>query len=485
MGQLVAARAKTSLPLLEFDGTATRAKTLLFLLLCACWLIPGLIGHDPWKPNEAHTFGVIYQMLKSGDWVLPRLAGDNYLVRPPLYYWTAALMAKWTEPALSLHDGARLASGFYMALTMLFSAWTGVVLFGERFGRITVLILIGSLGLFITAHALVADIALLAGSALALYGLAVSRKQPVRAGIMLGTGLGVGFLATGIPALLMIGVVCALLPLAVPAWRTRAYRICVLSALAASLPWLLIWPGALYQRSPQLFMEWFWLHEITKLASPSDSDFLRAFGYYMALLPWYAWPALPLAIGSLWQGGRALLGCAEMRMLLIVFAAQLLVLSSSAAAREVNAMPLLLPLTLIASGGIDGLKRGATSALDWFGMMTFGLLALLLWVGWLAMLTGVPQPLAKYLRDYVPGAELTFKRARVWLGTGIHCDLAGCHHAFAPVESACNCQLDSRPYHVLDTRHDVVVALPRRSEKLSRDDRPATERTACGIRLHR
>jgi hypothetical protein len=25
----------------------------LVVLLCAAWLLPGLIGHDPWKPDEA------------------------------------------------------------------------------------------------------------------------------------------------------------------------------------------------------------------------------------------------------------------------------------------------------------------------------------------------------------------------------------------------------------------------------------------------
>ena len=32
----------------------------LFGLLCLAWLLPGLIAHDPWKPDEAYTFGVVY-----------------------------------------------------------------------------------------------------------------------------------------------------------------------------------------------------------------------------------------------------------------------------------------------------------------------------------------------------------------------------------------------------------------------------------------
>ena len=36
---------------IAYDGTATRVKTILFLIVCAAWLFPGLIGHDPWKPD--------------------------------------------------------------------------------------------------------------------------------------------------------------------------------------------------------------------------------------------------------------------------------------------------------------------------------------------------------------------------------------------------------------------------------------------------
>ena len=42
-------------------------RTLLLVLFCAAWILPGLIGHDPWKPDEAHTFGVVYEILLGGS----------------------------------------------------------------------------------------------------------------------------------------------------------------------------------------------------------------------------------------------------------------------------------------------------------------------------------------------------------------------------------------------------------------------------------
>src|SRR5688500_10128922 len=147
---------------LVFDGTKTPVKTTLFILICMTWILPGLIGHEPWKGDEAATFGIIYQMLKSGQWLIPTLAGEPFLERPPLYYITAVIFAKVFSFILPLHDAARLASGFFNCITILFTALAGRALLGERFGRITVMILLGTLGLILRVHEMISDTAVLA-----------------------------------------------------------------------------------------------------------------------------------------------------------------------------------------------------------------------------------------------------------------------------------------------------------------------------------
>ena len=42
-------------------------------------------------------------------------------------------------------------------------------------------------------------------------------------------------------------------------------------------------------------------------------------------------------------------------------------------------IPLLVPLALLAALEVDSLKRGFSGALDWFGILTFGLVALMAW----------------------------------------------------------------------------------------------------------
>lgn len=409
MTDVAATKQKSVNYSLEFDGTATPTKTALFLLLVVCWLLPGLIGHDPWKPQEAQTFGVTFDMLKSGQWLVPMLAGEPYLDRPPLYYWTAALFAKAFSSMLPLHDAARLASGFYMLLAILFITLTAAKLFGPRFGRVTALLFIGSFGLLITAHTMLADSAGLAGAALALYGLAWLPGRVKVAGLCAGSGIGVAFLSKGVMAAVLVFSMALAPWVLFRVWRTRAYGQALGVAVLAALPWLLLWPIALYLRSPQFAAEWLWLNELNDFSNLFSVETLRRAGYYTSLLPWHAWPALPLVLVAFWYGRKTLASNEKIQLLLGAFFGLFAALCLLGEMREVNALPLLLPLSLLCSSQIDTLRRGATSALDWFGMMGFGLLAGAMWLGWLALLYGVPKPLANYLQIYLPGHRHEFE----------------------------------------------------------------------------
>ena len=57
------------------------------------YVFAGLVGHDPWKQDEGYTLGIIRHMLASRDWVVPAVAGEPFMEKPPLYYYSAALSA--------------------------------------------------------------------------------------------------------------------------------------------------------------------------------------------------------------------------------------------------------------------------------------------------------------------------------------------------------------------------------------------------------
>jgi len=394
---------------IAYDGTATPVKTALFLVVCVAWLLPGLVGHDPWKTDEAVAFGVVSEMLSSGDWVVPRLAGEPFAERAPLFFWVATLFTKLFGGFLPAHDAARLAAGFFMAVTMAGVSVAAVALHGRRAGRISVLLLIGCLGLLIRAHEMNTDLAGLAGLALGLAGLALASPRPVAGGLLAGAGLAVAFLGDGLaPALLLVAVL-GVLPLAGPKWRTRQYALAAALAIGVALPFTVSWPLLLWQRSPDTFTQWLAASVATRWSGGITRGALADFAYFPKMLSWYAWPALPLAAWTLWRARRTLAAREDLRLALVASAVFLGLLVLVAESREVNAMPLLLPLVLLGVAELDSMPRGAASALDWFGVTTFALFAIAIWVAWAAAMTGSPASVAQWIAREIPGFRYPFR----------------------------------------------------------------------------
>ncbi|MDD5404368.1 MAG: glycosyltransferase family 39 protein [Sulfuricella sp.] len=373
------------------------------ILLCAAWVLFSLVGHDPWKPDEAYSFGLVYSILQNHDWVVPMLAGEPFMEKPPLYYLTAAGFARLFSGWLPLHDGARLASGFYMGLTLLFSALTARELWGKGYGRLTALILISCLGLLVRTHQLITDTALLAGFTIAFYGLALAPRRLVIGGVAIGMGTGIGFMSKGLLAPGTIAITALLLPLAFPAWRTRQYLASLAIAFTVALPWLTIWPYLLYQRAPQLFSEWLLVNNMGRFIGTAHLSDSHEPAYYLRMLPWFAWPTLPLALWTLWHQGWSAWRKPYIALPLTLFLVTLSILSAASEGHDVYALPLLPPLAVLGAAAVESLRRGAANALDWFSVMTFSLIAAVLWVGWYATLTGHPAELARKFDQLQPG----------------------------------------------------------------------------------
>ena len=365
-----------------------RAKTHLLLVLCAIWLCTGLVGHSPWKPFESHTISTVKTILDSGNLIAPESASDADIANPPLYYLSAAATAQVFGAVLPVHDAARLVSGLWMVITLLMIGMAGRELWGKGFGRQTTFVFIGSLGLVLSAHTLMPAVSCLTGVATAFYALALCKRRPYRASLLLGLGIGVGFLSTGLQPLAIIVLTCLALPCLFSAWRNASYfKVLALSSLVAS-PFLLIWPLLCQHFYPVLFDHW-WLASLRQFRHGRHLYFLRT-------LLWYAWPALPLAVWGGWRYRKQLLIKPKFQLIIAFFAVAWLVIGFGYK-NEVFALPLLVPLTMMAGGSIESLKRGTASALNWFGLILFGLTSGVIWLGWLAMMTGSPAKLKERL----------------------------------------------------------------------------------------
>jgi 4-amino-4-deoxy-L-arabinose transferase-like glycosyltransferase len=370
---------------------------VLSALLALAYLLPGLAGHDLWKTEDAIAIGIVHQLLQHGQWLMPNLAGEPFLEDGPFHYWIAALTARLLAWVLPMHDGARVATGVMMAATLAFANLGARELYGKLSGAGAVLTLLGCLGLVVHAHETLAEISMLAGQALAWYGIALSVRKPRRAGWVLGAGLVVAFLSKGPAAVIAPIAVALLAPALSDAWRRRDY---LLTLLAASLTACAIcggWLALAEARSPGIAAAW-WQTNLSQFGKPS----VGAAGYWAETLAWATWPAWPLAFWTLWERRRRSFEPGT-RMLIATLAVSLLLLSAQRDPREFYSLPLLLPLSLLAGAGVPSLRRGAGNALAWFGVMTAVLLGLGLWLCWFAMMTGVPPAIAHNFAKLEPG----------------------------------------------------------------------------------
>ncbi len=364
------------------------------LLLCAIWLLAGVVGHDPWKTDDVVHLSVAFGMA-GGDWLVPRVAGDPWLVAPPLYHWTAALCGKLLGWLLPWHDAARLASTLFAAGFLAVIWRIAHRQLGPSAGLAAPLLAIGTLGLLVPLHEAQPAVAALAGFAVSLWGLQVWRDEPLQGGALFGFGLGISFLGTGIDSAaiqLATGLVLALHP----AWRNRGSALAWLAAMAVALALILPWPFLLWQQSPALFDIW---RTAEESSLTSRGGFSQA---HFELLAWASWPLLPLAVWGIWLERRNLLK-PENAMLLAATAVALLMYFTGTSTRPTALFPALVPLAVLAASATGRLRRGAANAFDWFGMMTFTQAAALIWLGGIAILSGEPARIAKNFSKLGPG----------------------------------------------------------------------------------
>jgi len=351
------------------------------LLLCAAWLLPGLVGHAPWKGGDGEHFAQLWLLQQSGA------APQSLSATPPLYYWVASATAWLTSPVLSLADGARLASGLFIALALFFVARTARVLYGADAGWAAALTLLGCMGLLLRGHELNAYTAQFATASVMLYGIA-SLPQDRRGGWALGGGAISMLLAGGAVEATLGLLVAGILATLLEEYRSPAARRTL--AWGAGLAFLggCAWLAYLATQGIPLTQA-LNVQRWQGNAGQSPTFYLRTLG-------WYAWPAWPLALWALyrsrrhWRSPGIVLPVGMLLILLVLYA-------FDADPGEEQGLILLLPIALVGASGLLVLRRGAANALLWFAVMLFGFLALVFWVYWGAHDLGIPARLAARL----------------------------------------------------------------------------------------
>ncbi|MBA5690573.1 ArnT family glycosyltransferase [Rugamonas apoptosis] len=375
-----------------------------YVVVVLVFTFSGLVGHDPWKADEAYVFGVVQHMYESSDWVVPMLAGEPFMEKPPLFYWMATAFASIFSHWLPLHDGARLASGFFMSVACWALGTTARIWWGAGMGRYAALILIACLGTLVQSHMMMPDLPLLASFAISALGFATILSRAHLGGFLLGMGVGIGFLSKGLLAPAVMVLTALLLPLCFEAWRLRAYWRGLLTAVVVSLPWCVIWPLVLYMRSPTLFMDWFWINNIGRFAGFSvprlGTEHLPWF--WSQTIPWFTFPGLPVALWMLWSRRHTALREPPIQYALVAFSVLMLVLATSSSARCIYAWPLMVPIAILAGPGACALPLQSERLWVGLSLTLFGVFSLIIWTGWVSMMSNGVPPNWPYLLRLLP-----------------------------------------------------------------------------------
>jgi 4-amino-4-deoxy-L-arabinose transferase-like glycosyltransferase len=380
----------------RFKGISLPPSGWALAILLTLYIFTGIIGHDPWKSDDAISIGIAHDILSGGPWLMPHLAGQPY-PDAPFYYWAAAAFGKLFSWLLPQHEAARLASGLFTLLTLEFILLAARELHGREYAAAAPLILAGSIGFLFHAHEAQPMLAALTAHTAAYWALILLPRRPRFAATVFAVALALGFMANGLlPVLTLLPVTLCALWAAEDRKKSAAL---LLGALALALLLCALWLVPLQMAAPD-YLAAFWQGEIAPLSESVQALFnvLR----YLNLLLWYAWPALPLAAWALWSK-RQVLDSRPLALPIVSFFSVLLILGLNVETRSDLALLLLPPLVLLAVPGVATLRRGAANAFDWFGMMTFSIFAAIVWVVWSAMVFGWPERLARQAVRLEPG----------------------------------------------------------------------------------
>ena len=390
------------------------------LLLGLVYVLPGLLGRQPWRGPELAAFGVMLEMANgSGDWLQPQLLGEPAAIQAWLPYWLGAAFIKllpWLPAELAarlpygLLLGLGLASTWYATyqlarlpaaqpVAFAFGGEADPVDYARALADAALLALVASLGLAQLAHETTPDAVQLACSALLLHACARLASPHARwrwLSALTWWLATVGLALSGAPWIgLVLGGGWLLWSLAGTCSKRHQAnrRDLVLLAFCASgtlLAALLAWELELPRRLEQLSDWTAWI----------DFDHWRRFG---RLLLWFSWPAGLLALLSLWRW-RKQLRCAH--LMLPVWFALVAMGSSWLLDASDRALLLALPaLATLAAFAMPTLSRSVTALVDWFALIFFSGCAMLIWFYWVAIQTGQPARPAGNVLRLLPGFE--------------------------------------------------------------------------------
>ena len=403
-------------PAIVAQSAVHRLPRWALLLFCAAYVLPGFIGREPWKNADIMALGYMLELANGrAEWLVPELLGQPPEFDALLPYWLGAWAMRIAPSWLAPDFAARIPFIGLLVLTLL-ATWYGVYYLARTpraqpvpfaFGGEALptdyaraiadgglLALIACLGLAQLSHETTPALAQLGFTALTFFGIAALpyRLAAPIASIFVGS---VGLGLSGAPAMAaLFAAGGAALHMSNPpedgvsdARGSRGTAIIVAIALLAAVVAL------------SLDM-WQWRLTPTAFDSP------REWRSIARLLVWFTWPAWPLALWTVWRWRRQL---GQRHVALPLWFALVSLVTAILSPNSDRALLLSLPpLAALAAFALPTFQRSASALIDWFTLLFFSGCALVIWVIWISLQTGVPAKPAANVFKLAPGFTPSF-----------------------------------------------------------------------------
>lgn len=333
------------------------AGILPWQIVCLCVTVTfvGIFDRDLWTPDAPRVAAISLEMSRTGDIVVPRLAGRPFVEKPPLYFAVAAAATRVVGPITGNTGAIRLTSALWALGTLVFTFLLARRMAGSASAWLATAILGTMTGFVHNMHWVRVDTALIFFVTAAIWSFAEAYWSGRRSLLSLGGLFTAGaFLSKGIIGPAFVGI--AWLGIAGPrlARQTREqgrsglWVGAHLACLAVFVCFAAAWMVALRVKGGEaLWHEWFFDNHFGRLTGAAEHLGHNRAGrpfYYVKTMVYHTLPWFPLVVMWFVHTGRDLarnrMLSREQFMLLVWSVGALVFLTLSVTKRDLYLLPL-------------------------------------------------------------------------------------------------------------------------------------------------
>ncbi|WP_418627165.1 ArnT family glycosyltransferase [Anaerosinus sp.] len=338
----------------------------IMIIIAAITIFSNLSGFPLLDPDEPVYAETPKEMILSNDFLSPKIYGEYWYDKPPMYYWLVAM----SYQVFGINDfAARFPSAFLSLLSIIAIYFYGKKLFNHKVGIYSALILVTSIEFFYLGKAAVTDITLNFCLMVSLFAF-LSRQYYtfyIFAGLAVLTKGPIGLFFPGV--IVFLYLVCL----------KKFHLLSEMKILSGSIIFCLValpWYIYMYSLHGSAFIDSFLgFHNITRFTSPEHPSGLLWY-YYLPVLLVGFFPWITLLFQSIYKSFSDSYGKFDHLLFLNLWAVIILLFFSISKTKLVSyILPMFPALAMLVGWYLDKLTGrnyfGSKRSWGWIGCLLF------------------------------------------------------------------------------------------------------------------